>query len=49
MIGDVLDVSGFREQVAQYGLSATIPSGHLIRAVNVFFLLDLANDVPHRA
>ncbi len=46
MIGDILDVSGFREQVAQYGLSATIPSGHLIRAINVFFLLDLGNGLP---
>jgi hypothetical protein len=42
LAGDIIDVSAFREQVELYGRSPTVPSLHIMKAVNLFMLLDLS-------
>jgi len=42
LVGDIIDVAAFREQVRLYGQAPTVPSLHIMKAVNLFFLLDLA-------
>lgn len=41
LIENILDLASFCEQVKSYGQSQTIPSWHILRAVNLFLLLDL--------
>jgi hypothetical protein len=41
LIGEIIDVEAFGEQVRRYGRSQTVPSSHIMKAANVLMLLDL--------
>jgi hypothetical protein len=42
LVEDVIDMGSFCEGVEQYGRAPSLPSAHIMRAVNVFLLLYLA-------
>jgi len=41
LAAEIIDVAAFREQVRLYGQSSTVPSLHIMKAVNLFMVLDL--------
>jgi hypothetical protein len=41
LVAELIDVAAFREQVRLYGQSSTLPSLQIMKAVNLFLLLDL--------
>jgi hypothetical protein len=43
LVGELIDVAAFCEQVRLYGRSSTLPSLQIMKAVNLFLLLDLCS------